>query len=122
MTDSDIPAPRVPSDPPAQSFTPVRVSTKRTSPPDTVILFYLDDVPYSIPREVPATFTVAMLNDAATYGENTMISRMMTRMLGGEQAMQDLEKAEGLTNEQLEEILSILRKMSLAAAKKVRGK
>lgn len=139
MTDSDIPAQRDPSLPgyaphptipgattpvdlPPQQFPAVRIATKRQTPVPTVILFYLDDVPYPIPSKVPASYVVAFLNDLRSVSEGAAISRMMTRLLGGETAMQDLQKAEGLEMEQLEEILNTVRKMSIAATRKATGK
>lgn len=126
MTDPNIPAPRVPrpsapSDIPA-GFTAPRVATTRETPVERVVLFYLDDVPYSVPALVPANMIVAILNDAREYSEPVVIARMMARLLGGDQALRDLEQAEGLEDKQLEDILSVLRKMSMTATKRFTGK
>jgi hypothetical protein len=123
VTDSEIPEQRSASaGHHPQPFAPVRITTKRDKPVDTIVLFYLDDVPYSVPAKVPAAYVVGLLRDLRTSSEGAAVARIMTRLLGGDQAMRDLEEAEGLEIEQLNDILDVVKKMALAAASKATGK
>lgn len=106
--------PRPPADTP-QAFEPVRITTKPKTGTDRVVLFYLDDIPYSAPAKVSQGMTLEYLRLARTDGSNAAAQRMLERILGAE-AYARVEQSDDIGEEELDQILAAVTSLLVGPA------
>lgn len=77
----------------------VRLTT--TAPPeqDQIVLFYIDDTPYTVPRTIPANMSMRFLQVVAHRGSGVASLLLFEEMLGDD-ALEALRNCDGMTKEQ----------------------
>ncbi|MGW6912592.1 hypothetical protein ACWGB8_02020 [Kitasatospora sp. NPDC054939] len=87
-------------------FEPIRIKSKTKEPGDNqVVLFYIDDRPFSVPSRVSQGMTLEYLRLARTMGESAAAQRILERLLGPE-AYAEVEQSDDIDDEALEQILA----------------
>lgn len=114
------PAP-TPKPVPEGDFEPVRLVSKPADPDDRVVLFYVDDTAYSIPRKVGRNYGLRFLQTARKQGE-AMAAQELLEILIGEDGYEALMACDALRDEDLDRIISQLRDMALGAVEDEPGK
>jgi hypothetical protein len=85
------------------AFEPIRISRKAKKD-DGIVLFYLDDQPYTIPSRVSQGTALEFLRLARTMGEDAAAQRVLERLLGPD-AYRELEQSDDIDGEAMEQIL-----------------
>lgn len=101
----------------AADFEPIRIVADKDVPEDRVPLFYIGDDEYTVPRSVPAGIALQYMRVARESGTEAGAGALLSRALG-EEAYLALEKARGLTDEQLNRIIQIVLDLSLGKVEK----
>lgn len=83
-------------------------------------LFYIDGDEYTIPKTVPADFTVRYMNNVQKHGSEFAVAQAMADLLGHE-AMDALSDCPQMTDEHLRGIMKIISRKMMAAADKHLG-
>lgn len=105
----------------AVDFEPVRLTSKSDAPTDLVVLFYVDDEPYSIPKKISRGHGLRFLQTARKQGEALAAQELLETLIG-EDGYEALMNCEGLEDEQLDKIMTRLRDEALGAVEDEGGK
>jgi hypothetical protein len=89
----------------AGGFEPVRITTKTKAADPGVVLFYIDDIPYSIPSRVPQSIVLEFLRLSRTDGEMIAGQRLLERLLGAD-AYMAMEQSDQIDDDALEQIMT----------------
>jgi hypothetical protein len=87
---------------------PLRLTSKPTSAEDRVVLFYVDDTAYSIPKVIGRNHGLRFLKTARRQGE-AMAAQELMEILLGEDGYDALMSCDGLSDEDLDVITTRLR-------------
>ena len=104
-----------------QNFEPVKIDTSTVIDEERVPLFYIDDTEYTVPKKVRPNVVIKYLNDVIDRGPEFALASAMDEVLGTD-AMQALGDCESVTDEQMDQIMSLIEKMMLSASKNISGK
>lgn len=96
----------------AEDFEPVRLSSTSTVPADRIVLFYVDDEEYSIPKKVGRNHGLRFLQTMRKQGE-ALAAQELLEVLIGEDGYKALMNCDDLEDEQLDQIMNRLRDMAL---------
>ncbi|MFD9223818.1 hypothetical protein ACFWDI_28395 [Streptomyces sp. NPDC060064] len=96
----------------AEDFEPVRLTSKPDTPADRIVLFYVDDQEYSIPKRVGRNHGLRYLRTMRKQGE-ALAAQELLEVLIGEDGYTALMECEDLEDEQLDKIMTRLRDMAL---------
>lgn len=88
--------------------------------PERELVFTLDEVEYTILKDVPASFSVAYLNNVRKRGTEFAMAEAMVALLG-EDAMDALADCPQMTPENLRQIMKIVERKMLAAQEEALG-
>ena len=102
-------------------FEPIRIAADDDVVEERVPLFYVGDVEYTIPKDIPSGVALQYLRLAGERGEQFAAPILLTRVLGDE-AYEALETSRALTDEQLQQIIDIVINLSLGRGEKKEGK
>lgn len=106
----------------ADEIVPVRiVHQEETEAPDRVVLFYIDDVPYDVPKTIPKSAALKVLRVMRTQGQEAAMQLTMELMLG-EDAYEALMECDDVTDEQLETIVTTCSRLMFGKAENAAGK
>jgi len=94
-------------------FEPVRITSKAEV--GRVVLFYVDDVAYTIPKKIGRNHGLRYLKTARRQGEAMAAQELMETLLG-EDGYDALMDCDGLTDEDLDRIMTQLRDGALGEA------
>jgi hypothetical protein len=106
---------------PEQDFEPVRLNSKSETPIDRIVLFYVDDQEYSIPKRVGRNHGLRFLQTMRKQGE-ALAAQELLEILIGEDGYQALMDCDDLEDEQLDRIMNRLRDMALGEVEDEGGK
>jgi hypothetical protein len=100
----------------AEQHTPIRLTTrpKTDAPEDTVVLFYIDDVPYRVPRKTRVNLALQVVDDMEVYGAGVAELRMLRRAIGDD-AYRALANHDDLEQGQLMDIARVVTQGTLGA-------
>ncbi|WUH94561.1 hypothetical protein OG900_33395 [Streptomyces sp. NBC_00433] len=102
-------------------YEPVRLTSKPEVEEERVVLFYVDDVEYSIPKKIGRNYGLRYLRTARRQGE-ALASQELLEVLIGEDGYQALMDCDGLEDEDLDRIMEQLRDGALGAVEEEPGK
>jgi hypothetical protein len=94
-------------------FEPPRLTTS-DQPADRVVLFYIDDRPYSIELKPGVNVGLKYLHLVRTVGENQAMGYLLEKLLGAE-GYEALMNYDDLTPEQFEKVCDVASKLTLGA-------
>lgn len=95
-----------------EDFEPVRLASKSTAPVDRVVLFYVDDTAYGIPKKIGSNHGLRYLQTARKQGEAIAAQELLETLIG-EDGYEALMGCDDLEDEQLDKIMTRLRDMAL---------
>jgi len=96
----------------------VRLSTSaKRAPVETVPVFYIDDVEYSMPRRVHPNVGLQYLRMARDKGPEIAVVWLLEEVLGTE-GYEALMGYDALTDEQLGQVMEIIKRNALGAQEK----
>jgi hypothetical protein len=98
-------------------FEPIHIAADEDVPEERVPLFYIGDTEYSVPASIPAGAALEYLRVAREAGPEVGAGALLSRTLGDE-AYQALERSRGLTDDQLNQIITIVLDLALGRAEK----
>lgn len=98
----------------AEDFEPVRLVSKPTADADRVVLFYVDDEAYSIPKRIGRNHGLRYLQTCRKQGE-ALAAQELLEVLIGEDGYAALMECDGLEDEDLDKIMTQLRDGALGA-------
>lgn len=81
----------------------VRITATAPSEQLRIVLFYVGDDAYTVPKRIPANIGLRFLEVAALQGPGVAQVYLMEELLG-EEAMAALKGADGMTDENLQEL------------------
>lgn len=87
----------------------IEIKTSQTAFPEDQpreVLFRIDDVPYTIPVEVPATFSLQAAEYTRQHGEAAVTAWILEKLLG-EEGWRALRTCDAVTKSQLRAIMKI---------------
>jgi hypothetical protein len=93
-------------------FEPVRLTSKSDAPVSRIVLFYVDDEEYSIPKKIGRNHGLRYLQTMRKQGE-AIAAQELLEILIGEDGYTALMECEDLEDEQLDQIMTRLRDMAL---------
>lgn len=96
----------------AEDFEPVRLTSKPADTVERIVLFYVDDTEYSIPKQVGRNHGLRYLRTMRRQGE-ALAAQELLEVLIGEDGYTALMDCDDLTDEQLDQIMNRLRDMAL---------
>ena len=106
---------------PEGDFEPVRLSSKPSVEVARVVLFYVDDEAYSIPEKIGRNHGLRYLRTANKKGE-ALAAQELLEILIGEDGYTALMECEGLSDDDLDRIMTQLRDGALGAVEEESGK
>lgn len=79
------------------------VRITKTAPPEQarIVLFYIDETPYTVPKTIPANLGLRFLQVAAHRGPGVAQIFLLEEMLG-EEGLDALKACDGMTSEQFQ--------------------
>lgn len=104
-----------------KSAGPIVINTKDA--PDEVateVLFTIDDVEYTVAKEVPAIIGMRALEIAADEGDAASMSWLMREVLGGK-AYEALLACDAVTSSQLAQIMQVVRDKAMGDMEEALG-
>jgi tetrahydromethanopterin S-methyltransferase subunit G len=104
----------------AEDFEPVRLTSKPADV-DRIVLFYVDDTEYSIPKRVGRNHGLRYLRTMRKQGE-ALAAQELLEVLIGEDGYQALMDCDDLEDDQLDQIMNRLRDMALGEVEDEEGK
>ncbi|MER7814548.1 hypothetical protein [Streptomyces sp. NPDC096153] len=110
------PAKRAAPSQPPEGFEPVRLSSKQSEPKaeDRVVLFYVDDEPYTVPKRIGRNHGLRYLRTARRQGEPIAAQELLETLIG-EDGYEALMNCDDLEDDQLDQIMNRLRDEALGA-------
>lgn len=93
----------------SDDFTPVRLSSKPADEPERVPFFYMDDVEYTIPKEVPPYVAMLYLKTLRTASSDRATSVVMDELIG-KRGVDELARCKTMNKDQLKQLLDIVQK------------
>ncbi|MFF0055683.1 hypothetical protein ACFYRI_14960 [Streptomyces microflavus] len=96
----------------AEDFEPVRLTSKPADTAERIVLFYVDDQEFSIPKQVGRNHGLRYLRTMRKQGE-ALAAQELLEVLIGEDGYTALMDCDDLTDEQLDQIMNRLRDMAL---------
>lgn len=100
---------------------PVRIVTHVDAPVfDREPLFYIDDIEFTIPKEVPPNITIGYIRDMRNGNTEQATARVFDALLGRE-GLDALAECDSLEPEQLKEIMRVIEIKVMAAAEQMQG-
>ncbi|MFJ8995605.1 hypothetical protein ACIRQH_35020 [Streptomyces sp. NPDC102279] len=102
---------------PLTEFEPIRIPGDDEVEEDRIPLFYIGDVEYTIPREVPPGAALQYLRQARESGHDLATPPLLIRVLG-EDAYMALEQSKAVTEQQLEKIVQLIVDLALGQKEK----
>ena len=104
-----------------KSAGPIVISTK-DAPEDveTEVLFTIDDVEYTVAKEVPAIIGMRALEIAADEGDAASMSWLMREVLGGK-AYEALLACDAVSSKQLAQIMQVVRDKAMGDMEEALG-
>lgn len=105
----------------AEDFAPVRLTSKSATPATRIVLFYVDDEEYSIPKRVGRNHGLRYLRTSRKQGE-ALAAQELLEVLIGEDGYEALMNCDDLKDEQLDQIMTRLRDMALGEVEDEEGK
>lgn len=103
-----------------EDFEPVRLTSKTDAPADRVVLFYVDDEPYTIPKKISRGHGLRFLRTMRRQGEAIAAQELMETLIG-EDGYEALMNCDDLTDEDLDKIMDRLRDEALGAVEDETG-
>jgi hypothetical protein len=103
------------------AFEPVRLTSKPEVEDDRVVLFYVDDEAYSIPKKIGRNYGLRYLRTARKQGEALAAQELLETLIG-EEGYEALMDCDGLEDEDLDRIMEQLRDGALGAVEEAPGK
>lgn len=88
----------------ASAFEPVRIAADEDVVEESEPLFYIGEVEYSIPKNIPVGVALEYMRIAGQIGEELAAPPLLIRVLG-EEGYTALEQSKGLNKEQMERIV-----------------
>jgi hypothetical protein len=98
----------------AEDFEPVRLSSTPAAPEDRVVLFYVDDEPYSVPKKIGRNHGLRYLRTVRKQGE-ALAAQELLEVLIGEDGYNALMNCDDLNDDDLDRIMDRLRDEALGA-------
>lgn len=102
-------------------FEPVKIRSDAPVDEERVILFYIDDKAYDVPRVVPPNVSIKYMRNVLNEGGSYALAASMEEVLGAE-AMKALAECRTTSQEQMKQILDLVERMLVAANEKTTGK
>lgn len=102
-------------------FEPVRIRSDAPVDSERVVLFYIDEKAYDIPKVVPPNTTIRYMRDVIYEGSEYALAIAMEEVLGAE-AMEALAECKTISEDQVKEIMNLVERMLLASSEKSTGK
>ncbi len=99
----------------------VRLKTKPPEREKRIVVFYVDDVPYSIPAKPGAEIGLAYLKMVKERGQEAGIAYMLETMLG-EDGYDALMNYKGLEIEDLSKVVQKIREVTMGALELPKGR
>lgn len=100
---------------------PVRIVTTADAPIlDREPLFYIDDVEFTVPKEVPPNVTVGYIRDMRNGNTEQAMAKVFDALLGQE-GLDALADCDALESDQLKEIMRVIELKVMAAAEQMQG-
>ena len=96
----------------AADFEPVRLTSKSDTVGDRIVLFYVDEEEYSIPKHVGRNHGLRYLRTMRLQGEALAAQELLEALIG-EDGYKALMECDDLEDEQLDKIMTRLRDMAL---------
>lgn len=106
---------RPPASVAADGFEPIRILADEDVPEDRTTLFYIGTTEYTVPTKLPAGLALEYLRVAKEFGQEVGAGALLSRALG-EEAYSALEQSRGLTDEQLNQIITLVLDLALGRA------
>lgn len=106
---------------PLADFEPIHIPADDDVEEERVPLFYLGDVEYTIPREIPPGAALQYLRQARESGHELATPPLLIRVLG-EDAYMALEQSKAVREDQLERIVKLIVDLALGQKEKKEGK
>lgn len=104
-----------------QSYEPFKVSSTAVVEVERETLFWIDDVEYTIPTEIPAGAVAGFLDDLATMSEYQALGRVLADVLP-EGALADLRDCEDFTDANMTQLMAIINDKLSGAMEGMAGK
>lgn len=104
----------------AEDFEPVRLTSKPADT-DRIVLFYVDDDEYSIPKRIGRNHGLRYLQTMRKQGE-ALAAQELLEILIGEDGYEALMNCDDLEDAQLDQIMTRLRDMALGEVEEQEGK
>jgi hypothetical protein len=105
----------------AEGFEPVRLTSKSATEEDRVVLFYVDDEAYSVPKKIGRNHGLRYLRTARRQGE-AFAAQELLEVLIGEDGYEALMNCDDLGDDDLDRIMDRLRDEALGAVEDEGGK
>lgn len=106
---------------PLAGFEPIHIAADEDVEEERVPLFYVGDTEYTIPREIAPGVALQYLRQARESSHQLATPPLLIRVLG-EDAYMALEQSKAVTEDQLEQIVSLIVDLALGQAEKKEGK
>jgi hypothetical protein len=103
-----------------EDFEPVRLTSKSDAPADRVVLFYVDDEPYTIPKKISRGHGLRFLQTMRKQGE-ALAAQELLEVLIGEDGYEALMNCDDLEDDDLDKIMNRLRDEALGAVEEETG-
>lgn len=104
----------------AAAFEPIRIAADPVDE-ERIPIFYIGDDEYTIPKDIPPGVALEYLRVAGDVGQEMAAPKLLVRVLG-EEAYTALEQSRGCTQEQLQQVVSLIVDLSLGRTENKEGK
>lgn len=100
--------------PPPEGLVPVRIGQREAAPEERVTLFYVDDVPYTIPARASVQRGLQFLRESRDpkVGFAAAVDNLALDLIG-EDNLRALEESPKVTREDLLDIINVVRQIVL---------
>lgn len=103
-----------------EDFEPIVISAEPTAEEDKLVLFYVGDEPYSVPRRPRPHIALRYISNARKHGDTAALDILLEDMLGVAGA-EALRNAENITDDQMSEVLRRVQVLAMGSIKEGRG-
>lgn len=99
----------------------IKIDTKTPISDERIPVFSIDDVEYSMPKEINGHFALEVLEQIRTNGAESVISWMLEEAVGAK-GYRALRGCETLTTADLKTVIKVVQDHVLGAVEEVAGK
>jgi len=98
----------------------IEITTTDAPPVEREDLFSIDGVVYTIPKDMPGTLALTLLDTARKQGESVAISWLLEEVLG-ENAYGALLACKTVTRTQMSAVVTVIREKVMGALEQMQG-